>query len=98
MLDIVSEREVNAIRGCTYAPELGTCPYFVAWRGWRTLGCEAGLRGEAKIMNSAVGSPQIGQWYERTDTAEVFRVTGIDDGAGTTEIQSFDGDVDEIDT
>ena len=48
-------------------------------------------------MNSTVGSPQIGQWYERADTAEVFRVTGIDDGAGTIEIQSFDGDVDEVD-
>lgn len=49
-------------------------------------------------MNSAVGSPRIGQWYERPDTAEIFRVTGIDEGAGTIEIQSFDGDVDEIDT
>ncbi|HEY6924437.1 MAG TPA: DUF6763 family protein [Steroidobacteraceae bacterium] len=48
-------------------------------------------------MNSTVGSPQIGQWYERMDTAEVFQVTGIDDGAGTIEIQSFDGDVDEMD-
>ena len=49
-------------------------------------------------MNSTVGSPQIGQWYERADTAEIFQVTGIDDGAGTIEIQSFDGDVDEIDS
>ena len=48
-------------------------------------------------MNSTVGSPQIGQWYERADTAEIFQVTGIDDGAGTIEIQSFDGDVDEVD-
>ena len=48
-------------------------------------------------MNSIVGSPQIGQWYERMDDAEIFQVTGIDDGAGMIEIQSFDGDIDEVD-
>ena len=49
-------------------------------------------------MSSAADSPRIGQWYERTDTVEIFRVIGIDDGAATIEIQSFDGDVGEIDT
>jgi hypothetical protein len=47
-------------------------------------------------MNSATGSPEIGQWYERADSGTLFQVTGLDEGAGTVEIQSFDGDVGEI--
>ncbi len=48
-------------------------------------------------MNEKVGSPRIGQWYLRSDTAEAFLVTGLDRRAATIEIQSFDGDLDEID-
>jgi hypothetical protein len=48
-------------------------------------------------MKASVGSPIIGQWYSRTDKGENFVVTGIDDEAGTIEIQSFDGDLDELD-
>jgi len=48
------------------------------------------------VMSSAAVKPQIGQWYARTDTGDVFQVTGLDEGGGTIEIQSFDGDVDEI--
>lgn len=48
-------------------------------------------------MNGTAGNPQIGQWYERTDNAEIFQVTGLDEEAGTIETQSFDGDVGEID-
>lgn len=48
-------------------------------------------------MNDTVGNPRIGQWYERTDNADIFQVTGLDEGAGTVEIQSFDGDVGELD-
>ncbi len=47
-------------------------------------------------MNSAVGSPQIGQWYEQADNGELFQVTGIDAGTGTIEIQDADGNIDEM--
>jgi len=48
-------------------------------------------------MNGTVGSPEIGQWYERTDNSDIFQVTGLDEESGTIEIQSFDGDVGELD-
>lgn len=48
-------------------------------------------------MNSEVGSARIGQWYSRSDKGEIFQVTGVDDGSETVEIQTFDGDLDEID-
>ena len=48
-------------------------------------------------MNTSVGPPEIGQWYARADKGEQFRVVGRDDQSRTIEIQSFDGDVDEID-
>lgn len=48
-------------------------------------------------MNSGVGRPRIGQWYSRLDKGEMFQVTGRDYRARTVEIQTFDGDVDEID-
>jgi len=48
-------------------------------------------------MKNTVGPARIGQWYERADKGEVFQVTGLDAVARTIEIQSFDGDLDEID-
>ncbi|HET7756192.1 MAG TPA: DUF6763 family protein [Steroidobacteraceae bacterium] len=48
-------------------------------------------------MNAGVGSARIGQWYLRRDKGEIFQVTGYDDRSGTIGIQSFDGEVDEID-
>lgn len=42
-------------------------------------------------------SPRVGQWYRHLDKGESFLVTGYDERAGTTEIQFFDGDLDEID-
>ena len=48
-------------------------------------------------MHSEVGSPQIAQWYLRADKGETFQVTGYDDKSRTIEIQTFDGDLDEID-
>ena len=48
-------------------------------------------------MNVEVGSPEIGRWYLHRDKGGVFVVTGIDDSSRTVEIQSFDGDIDEID-
>jgi len=48
-------------------------------------------------MNSSVGEPQIGQWYGRRDSEDIFQVTGLDERARTIEIQYFDGVIDEID-
>jgi hypothetical protein len=38
----------------------------------------------------------VGQWYLRRDMDEIFQVTGYDERSGTIEIQTFDGDLDEI--
>ncbi|MGA2840653.1 MAG: DUF6763 family protein [Steroidobacteraceae bacterium] len=48
-------------------------------------------------MNSVVGRARIDQWYRRQDKGEAFLVTAYDDKSRTIEIQTFDGDVDEID-
>jgi hypothetical protein len=47
-------------------------------------------------MSNAVGEPEIGQWYERADTGDLFQVTCIDDHWKTIEIQAADGDIGEI--
>src|SRR3981189_2791160 len=39
----------------------------------------------------------VGQWYLRQDTGEMFWVTDYDDESGTVEIQTLDGDHDELD-
>lgn len=48
-------------------------------------------------MNTGVGRAQIGQWYARWDKGESFQVTGCDEDSRTIEIQTLDGDLDEID-
>ncbi|HUK03158.1 MAG TPA: DUF6763 family protein [Steroidobacteraceae bacterium] len=48
-------------------------------------------------MNKGVGAARIGQWYSRWDKGEIFQVTGCDEQSRTIEIQSFDGEIDEID-
>ncbi len=48
-------------------------------------------------MNNQVGQARTGQWYLRHDKGEIFQVTAYDEKARTIEIQSFDGDLDEID-
>ncbi len=40
--------------------------------------------------------PEIGQWYLHRDKGEPFQVVGLDEATGTIEIQTFDGDVDEM--
>jgi hypothetical protein len=40
--------------------------------------------------------PRVGQWYRHLDKGEAFQVVGRDDRSRTTEIQSFDGDIDEV--
>jgi Family of unknown function (DUF6763) len=41
--------------------------------------------------------PIIDQWYQRGDTQEKFVVTAYDERAGTIEIQTAAGDLDELD-
>ncbi len=48
-------------------------------------------------MKSDVGHAQVGQWYLHRDKGEIFQVTGRDEEARTIEIQTFGGDLDEID-
>ncbi len=48
-------------------------------------------------MNTGVGAGRVGQWYTRWDKGEIFQVTAYDEESRTAEIQTFDGDLDEID-
>lgn len=48
-------------------------------------------------MNTGVGRARIGQWYTRWDKGEMFQVIGYDEGSRSIEVQTFDGDLDEID-
>src|SRR5512144_2526664 len=48
-------------------------------------------------MTSESRSPQIGCWYARKDKGEMFQVVGRDESTRAIEIQTFDGDLDEID-
>jgi len=41
--------------------------------------------------------PIEGQWYQHRDKGRRFQVVAVDRGAGTVEIQHFDGDVEELD-
>jgi Family of unknown function (DUF6763) len=41
--------------------------------------------------------PIVDQWYGHLDKGQRFYVTAVDEGAGTVEVQHFDGDVDEFD-
>jgi Family of unknown function (DUF6763) len=54
------------------------------------------IRQRGNYMNTGVGRARVGQWYLRWDKGEIFQVTGYDEASGTIEIQSFDGDLDEI--
>ena len=47
-------------------------------------------------MKRRVRRARIGKWYLRRDTTEIFQVTGYDDTSRTIEIQTVDGDLDEI--
>ena len=46
-------------------------------------------------MNS-VGVPQVGDWYERTDTGETFHVVSMHAASGTVQVQTFDGELDDL--
>jgi hypothetical protein len=45
----------------------------------------------------SIGPPEIGQWYARGDKGQPFRVVGRDEESRAIEIQTFDGELDEID-
>lgn len=47
-------------------------------------------------MEKLVGGALAGQWYMRGDKGEIFQVIGYDEDSRTVEIQTFDGDLDEI--
>lgn len=47
-------------------------------------------------MSRHIHRPRIGQWYARRDTREVFQVTSLDERAKTIEVQTSDGNLDEI--
>jgi hypothetical protein len=47
-------------------------------------------------MNKGIDQARIGQWYLHWGKGEIVQVTGRDEGSRTTEIQSFDGEIDEI--
>jgi hypothetical protein len=48
-------------------------------------------------INTSVGPAEIGQWYARGEKGQDFRVVGRDAESRTIEIQTFDGELDEID-
>jgi Family of unknown function (DUF6763) len=48
-------------------------------------------------MSTGVGPARIGQWYARWDKGETFQVIGNDEASRTVQIQTFDGDLDQID-
>jgi hypothetical protein len=49
-----------------------------------------------RYTNHGARRAQIGQWYLRRDKGEIFQVTAYDDRSRTVEIQTCDGDLDEI--
>jgi hypothetical protein len=44
-----------------------------------------------------LGEPRLNQWYLREDTGEKFLVTDYDEETATVEIQTAEGDLDELD-
>jgi uncharacterized protein DUF6763 len=44
-----------------------------------------------------LAKPQVGDWYERTDTGDRFQVVSVDAASESVQIQSFDGELDSID-
>ena len=47
--------------------------------------------------STSIGPPEIGEWYARGEKGQEFRVVGRDAESRAIEIQTFDGEVDEID-
>ncbi len=47
-------------------------------------------------MSTEAMRPEIGQWYSRSDKGELFQVVGRDETSRSIEIQTIDGEIDEI--
>jgi hypothetical protein len=45
---------------------------------------------------SAKEKAEVGDWFQRSDTGEVFQVVSLD--AASVQVQSFDGQLDSIET
>jgi hypothetical protein len=52
---------------------------------------------EELLMNTMPWPPGIGTWYVRWDKSEIFQVTGYDEKSRKATIETYDGDVGEID-
>ncbi len=48
-------------------------------------------------MGIDVVRAEIGQWYMQAGGRDLLHVVGLDDRSHTIEIQSFEGDLDELD-
>lgn len=48
-------------------------------------------------MDAGSRIPEIGRWYARADKGEMFQIVGRDEATRSVEIQTLDGDIDEID-
>jgi hypothetical protein len=46
----------------------------------------------------SVGRPQVGDWYQYQDKGESFQVVSVAAASGTVQIQSFDGELDSIES
>jgi hypothetical protein len=46
----------------------------------------------------SVGTPQVGDWYQNQDQGEPFQVVSVDAASGSVQIQSFDGELDSIES
>jgi len=40
--------------------------------------------------------PEVGDWYQRSGTGEIFQVVSLDDASGSVQIQSFDGQLESV--
>lgn len=51
---------------------------------------------EAAVMKNEL-EPTVGQWYLRRDKGQMFRIVAVDPASGSIDVQSFDGDIEELD-
>ncbi len=89
--EVPKEEVISAVIRC-----LRNCSYFAT----PALGARLQLVRyvpESVMSNTGVGRARIGQWYTRSDKGEIFQVTGYDPDSRSIEVQTFDGDLDEID-
>lgn len=49
------------------------------------------------VMNTGDGSARVGEWYVRWDNGELFQVTGYHPERRANSIESFDGEMYELD-